>query len=283
MYSSAAKRNRGRQGRFVPRVEALEDRLVPAVNAPVVIAPGVVVFSATPASSGSNTLNIFDDGVGDIKFNTSSTGSGSQSSLPKGTGPIHEIIYAASTGTDVLNYKMLNNATLLEKMQVVVLLPHAGNKGFTANFGTPFKPGTAGAPGVPAVPGTQPVPVNVGGDLDVSIFGSPNKNNATLVYAGTVTGHLTTQYRDPQLPMQPHAHALAGSKVSFTLNLEPHSTGHVHPKILGGIGDDSLTLFVIKVRPSDPVRIDGAGALNGGGGVNSGSSALPITEVNIQS
>jgi hypothetical protein len=125
--------------------------------------------------------------------------------------------------------------------------------------------------------------VNVGGDLDVSIFGGPNKNNATLVYAGTVTGHLETLYRDPQIPMQLHAHALAGSKVSFTLNLEPHSTGHVHPHILGGIGDDSLTLFVIKVRPSDHVRIDGAGALNGGAGMNSGSSALPITELNIQS
>jgi hypothetical protein len=168
-------------------------------------------------------------------------------------------------------------------MQVVVLLPKAGNKGFTANFGTPFKPGTTAAPGVPGVPGTQPVPVNVGGDLDIGIFGSPNKNNATLVYAGAVTGRLSTLYMDPQHPTQLHAHALAGSKVSFTLNLEPHSTGHVHPHILGGIGDDSLTLFVIKVRPSDRVRIDGAGALNGGAGMNIGFSALPITELNIQS
>jgi hypothetical protein len=282
MHPSAVK---GRRGHFVPRVEALEERLTPAVASPKVLAAGIVEFSATPASSGSNVLNIFDDGFGDITFNTTSNGSGSRTSLPKGAGPIHEIVYVPSTASDVFDYRMLNNAPLLENMQVVVLMQSPGNKSFTALFGTPSIAGTPGAPGVNGTPSTPAVPVNVRGTLGVTILGSPYKDNVTLSYVGIVTGQLSTVYRDPQHSTLPKvlAQTLDGDKVSFTLSLLPGSTGHVHPKIQGGIGNDALTLFVFKKRRTDPVRIDGVGALNGGPGINSGFSEPPITEVNIQS
>src|SRR5262249_48071901 len=83
-----------RKRTFAPGVEALEDRSLPALVGPTLVAPGVVQFTAT--GSGNNTLNIFDDGVGDLSFSTSST---AKPTVVKGN-PIHEIIYNAGPGSD---------------------------------------------------------------------------------------------------------------------------------------------------------------------------------------
>src|SRR5262249_46848576 len=249
----------------------------PALVGPTLVAPGVVQFTAT--GSGNNTLNIFDDGVGDLSFSTSST---AKPTVVKGN-PIHEIIYNAGPGSDTFSYNMLNGARLTEHMKVLVVLPPNGNKGFTANFGAPPKPKVPGSAGTPATPGVGARRVDVTGTLDIEIEGSRFKDNATLNYAGVVKGDLRTIYHDPQQGNSPIAHGRDGDKASFVLNLIRGSTGTVHPKVQGGAGDDNLTLIVRKRRASDPVQIFGIGALNGDGGLNKGVSFWPpISEINIQ-
>jgi hypothetical protein len=260
-------------------VEALEGRSLPTVLAPVSVAPGVVQFSTT--GTGNNTLNIFDDGAGNLSFSTSATG---KPTVVKG-GPVHEIIYNAGPGSDTFNYSMLKGASLTEHMELLVHLPPNGNKGFTATFGTPNKPrvpGSAGTPGVPAV-GAKGVNIARTGRLDIRILGSHFKDNATLNYAGVVRGDLRTTYRDAQGGRGPIAQGKDGDKVTIKLDLIRGSTGTVHPRILGGVGNDNLSLVVKKHRPTDSVQIFAEGALNGGGGINKGASSFPpTTEINIQ-
>ena len=271
-------RKGARKRTFAPRLEVLEGRSLPTVLAPISVAPGVVEFSTT--GTGNNTLNIFDDGVGDLSFSTSST---AKPTVIKG-GPVHEIIYMAGPGSDTLTYSMLNNAELTEHMKLLVVLPPNGNKGFTATFGTPNKPKVPGSPGTPGTPAVGDKGVNIArtGRLDIEITGSHAKDNATLNYAGFVKGHLRTIYRDPQGGGGPIAHGKDGDKVKFVEDIQRHSTGTVSSLELGGVGNDNLTLVIKKHRPTDSVRI--AGLLDGGGGLNSGASSAPyIREINIQS
>jgi hypothetical protein len=269
-------RKAARKRTFAPTLEALEDRSLPTVLAPVVVEPGVVVFNTS--GTGNNTLNIFDDGVGDLSFSTSST---AKPTAIKG-GPVHEIVYNAGPGSDTFNYSMVNNAPLTEDMTVLVHLPPMGNKGFTATFGTPPKPPVLGSPGTP---GTGPVaakPVDVAGRLDIRIVGSPFKDNATLNYAGKVTGNLRASYVDPVQTGGPRAAGKNGDKIKFTMDILRDSTGTVFAKERGGVGNDSLQL-AIRQRPRSP-RVHITGLLDGGGGLNSGASSFPPTrEFNIQS
>ena len=271
-----SRRNCARKRTFTPTLEALEDRTLLTVAPPVVVSPGVVLF--TTSGTGNNTLNIFDDGKGDISFSTSST---AKPTLVKG-GPVHEIIYNAGPGSDTFTYTMTNNAPLTEDMTVLVHLSPTGNKGFTANFGVPPKAGVLGSPGTPGTAAVPAKPVDVAGRLDIRIVGSPFKDNATLNYAGEVTGHLRASYRDPQQGGGPIAHGKDGDKVKYVLDILKGSTGKVFSKVQGGVGDDNLTLVIKKHRPRDPAQI--SGVLDGGGGLNSGASAFPfVTETNIQS
>jgi hypothetical protein len=260
-------------------LEALEERCVPTVSTPTA-SGGVLVINTT--GTGNNTVVLTDDGMGDISFANSST---AKPALIKG-GPIHEIIYNAGPGSDTFTYSMVNNAELTEHMKILVHLPPNGNKGFTATFGTPNKnrvPGSAGTPGTPAA-GAKGVNIARGGRLEIAIIGSAFKDNATLNYAGAVKGDLRTRYRDPVQGGGPIAQGKNGDKVTIKLELLRGSTGTVHPRIRGGVGNDNLTLVVKTHRPSDSVRIFGEGALNGGGGINKGASSFPpVTEVNIQS
>ena len=98
---------RGAQKRtFTPRLEALEDRALPTVSAPIVLSPGVVEFNTT--GTGNNTLIITDDGMGDVSFATSST---AKPTAIKG-GPVNEIIFNAGPGSYTFTYTMTNNAPL---------------------------------------------------------------------------------------------------------------------------------------------------------------------------
>ncbi len=277
---------RGRKGRFLPRLEALEDRSVPAVMNPIVSPsdPGTLIFVATtPAAGSTNTLNIFDDGTGVIKFNTS-TLTGAQTALPKtAAAHIHEIIYLASSGTDKVTYNVPATASLLEDMTVNVILPATGETGFTGTFGVaaiPFSPGTGG----PGVPANQPVPsspLNIAGRLNVNIFGNVRRDNVTLNYDGRVNGAFNALFLDPQKPMIPHAHGQDGDKVSFNFVLEAGSTGVVRPRIRGGVGDDSLTLIVTKLRKRDRVRILQTRAVDGGLGMNTATLGTGASGINV--
>jgi hypothetical protein len=267
-----------RKRTFTPALEALEDRTLLTVSAPILVSPGVVQFNTT--GTGNNTLIITDDGKGDISFATSST---AKPTAIKG-GPIHEIIYNAGPGSDTFTYNMANNAPLTEDMKLLVHLPPNGNKGFTANFGTPPKarvPGSPGTPGVGAVV-AKPVSVARGGSLDIEIVGSPFKDNATLNYAGTVDGHLKATYFDPVQTGGPRAAGKNGDKIKFMMDILRTSTGTVFARERGGVGNDSLQL-AIRPRPHSP-RVHITGFLDGGAGINSGASSFPPTrELNIQS
>jgi hypothetical protein len=110
-------------------------------------------------------------------------------------------------------------------------------------------------------------PVNIAGQLDVNIFGNIRRDNVTLNYDGRVNGVFNALFLDPQRPHVPHAQAQDGDKVSFNFMLEPFSNGGiVHPRIQGGLGNDSFTLFVRKLRQKDRVHILQSHAVNGGGG-----------------
>jgi hypothetical protein len=257
-------------GRFRPRLEALEDRSVPAVVGPIVSPtdPGTIFFIGTnPTGTTTNTLNIFDNGAGGIKFNTTTT-TGTQTALPKtAAAQIHRIIYFASSGTDRLNYIVPKTTALSEHMEVDVLLPVSGEIGFTGTFGVfaiPFNPNTGG-PGVAPNMAVPSVPVNIAGELDIKIFGNVRRDNVTMNYDGRVNGILNALFLDPQSPHLPHAHGQDGDKVSFNFMLEAFSSGVVRPRIHGGVGDDAFTLFVRKLRPKDHVHILQSHAVTGGG------------------
>jgi hypothetical protein len=242
----------------------------------------VVEFNATTPASGNNTLNIFDDGHGHLRFNTTST-TGTTTALPAALGPvIHEIVYNASGGTDTLTYNMLNNATLQEDMHIVVALPRGGNKGFTLTMGIPRKNVVPSSPGVPAVPPVPAKPVNISGHVQIDITGSPRPDNVTLSYAGVLTDRLDAFFRDSGIPRQKHPHAADGDKISYTFTMSPNSTGKIDPGIRGGPGDDSLTLFVYGTHKSPRLRVLGRPQINGGGGINTGLSVLPVIMVNTQ-
>jgi hypothetical protein len=276
------KDNGGRRRTFVPGVEGLEERRVPAVLNPTCPGVGVVVFSATAPSSGNtNTLNLFDNGAGGITFNTGKTTDPAKA-LPSACGPvIHEIIYNASTGPDAVTYNMLKNASLQEDMQIEVVLPSAGNKGFTLTAGTPKTPFTPGSPGTPSKPPVFGVPVNIAGSLTVDIFGSINPDNATINYAGKLNGHLNTSYVSPHRT-GPRAHGLDGDKVSFNFTPLANSHGVLRPKMRGGVGDDAFFLIVSNLKASPGLRVTGNPQVNGDGGNNTMTSGpASITGINV--
>jgi hypothetical protein len=284
-FMNRQQNGRGRRKSFVPWVEGLEVREVPAgIANPVCLAPGVVLFTATPPSSGSNQLNLFDNGSGGITYNIGST-SGAKKTLPASCGPvIHEIIYDSSTGTDSITYNMVNNAPMTEHVQLVVVLPQKGNnKGFTFTAGVPqtlFKPGGPGKPPTPPVPG---VPVNIAasGLLDVNIEGSNGFDNATLSYDGQMNGHLDAFYTARPRTGRGHM-GKTGDKISFKFQFEPHSHGTLHPHEIGGTGSGSLSLVVLGMHTSPRIKVVGAPQLNGDGGLtNSATFNPPIVAVNV--
>jgi hypothetical protein len=291
-----------------PRVEALENREVPAVvitkpgqalpaSTPplpagvVASSPGVLLIDNRSTSSSSTTnVTITDNGSGTL---TVSTGGAAGAAIPN----IHRIEYLASLGTDNFQYKMTTPGTPLnEDMRVDVYLPTSattpppstlkplsGNKQFSATFGllaTPFVPASAGTA---AKGGTLAAHVNVTGHLAIRIHGSPVVDNASLAYAGTVTGRLDVLYDEPFPPAPGFATNQDGDKITYSVQLTGGSTGQVFPRMIGGPGPDLLTLLVQKRVASDTVRIHGAHAVNGGGsgtGLNNCVIGGPITAIN---
>jgi hypothetical protein len=298
-----------RRQTFFPRLEVLEDRRVPTLTiaASPVGMPGKPVIPGTPvmlvinnaSSSSSSTTNvtITDDGKGDVTVTSSTvstvdTGKGDTTATTAGptlkAANVAVIDYLASPGTDNFNYRMTNPATqLTEKMDVEIFLPVTppplplkGNKAFSATFGllaTPFVPATAGTGAKAGVPAAH---VDVMGHLIIDIHGTPAADNASLVYAGRVTGRLDVIYDDGPAGTMSNED---GDKISYSVQLTKGSTGQVFPRMTGGPGPDLLTLLVQKRVASDTVHVHGNRVLNGGlsgTGLNQCVSLLPITEIN---
>jgi hypothetical protein len=108
------------------------------------------------------------------------------------------------------------------------------------------------------------------------VHGGPAVDTVNIVYKGVVNGRLFTDFTDVSQSPQKN-----GDTVSMQISLRAHSDGLVAPKEVGGDGNDTLTLFV-NTRKGDHPTILGDGAIDGGGGVNTALSALPITEINTQ-
>jgi hypothetical protein len=298
-------RDRGRARAFLPRVEALEDRTVPAVT--FLTGPGYtgtcggggeVQFRALSAPSGTSfALDLYYQNNGTLSYQVeTTTGVGSVFATttkgPVATAPcgaVNQIDYVASTGTDTVKFFMADvagkpSATPLKvPLAFNVTLP-GNNKGFTATFGTPTRapvPVSAGSPPKALVPGTF-VNIAPGGSLKIHIDGTHVVDNATLNYAGRVNGSLDARYIDPQGPNTKFGHDHDADKVTFTFNPTRHSGGTLHPKVLGGVGDDNLFLVVQQPGRSPRLKVPGAPQINGGLGLNTCASFPPISEVRCQ-
>jgi hypothetical protein len=239
MKGSTASRHRGPGWRFLPSLEALEDRSLPA---------------AIAFQSGA-VLTVNGDNRAD-KFFVNDTGKG--------------IIFVAGPGL-ARTFFGVGTFDL-----------NTGNGGVTVNYNLNGSVQNRETVNVNLGNGANTLNANLfanvphGATYRFDVHGGAGVDTVNIVYKGRVNGRLFTTFTDVGQSPQKN-----GDTVSMQISLRPHSNGLVVPKEVGGDGNDTLTLFV-NSRKGDHPTVIGDGAIDGGGGINTGLSALPITEINTQ-
>jgi hypothetical protein len=242
MNLPALRRILARRPKFVPGLEALEDRSLLSVTA--TFSAGTLVLNG---DNSGNKITITDPGNGTITV----AATGVQKT------PFHNvnhIIVNGGNGGNTLTYNL--TGALQESERLEFNLGNGASNKFTG-----------------MVTGNIPE----GMRYRLGVQGGRGKDNIAVTYQGKMRGVLTLNAVD-----NTHVQPGNADKINYQINLNPHSNGTINPHVQGGGGNDNLQLFVNQARPTDRPTVNGARMVNGDGGLNTCLSALPISEINCQ-
>jgi hypothetical protein len=202
----------GQKGRFVPRLEALEDRLTPAANF-VVSGTSLLIFAPTTRNSPGDAITITDNG---------GTGTNNVTAFSQGSFipnvPINDVEVFCGRGNDKVVYNLTG--------------PLSGGRNISVSLGN----------GNNRFVGTLRRDILSGAALGISVFGGAGANRVILNQIGSLQAGSSLQF-NTQL-------GNGGNTVTYqTTNLVTIGAGaFLGLNINSGRGDDHLAAFINSVN-----------------------------------
>jgi hypothetical protein len=238
---------RGRVARFLPRLEALEDRSL--LSCTVSVNSGILTITG---DSGPNKVTITDKGTGapgNIMVVCDS--------VPTNVMPaIKGIKVLTLDGIDSVRYQLAGNLQAGVAQNVLVNLG-SGNDNFVSFFSAPGGLLNNSSLGLNVKGGagqdtlhvryTTDVDIRSGATLSVNLDGGEDADSIFLGYQGELDGKLTLNADG----------GAANDMVQADLTLDCGSTGGDLSRVRGGLNADRLIHRITQSCPSDPVSIDG--------------------------
>jgi hypothetical protein len=295
MRKHHSSRAGGQKGRFVPRLETLEDRCTPAVNF-VVSGNSLLIFAPPSRTSPGSTITITDNG-----------GTGANDITAFSQAPfvpnvfINDVEVFCGRGNDRVFYNL--TGPLNGGRNVTVNLGN-GNNRFLGTLRRDLLPGAALGVNVFAGRGNNNITLDQIGSLEAgsSLVFNANAGGGTnavtyqttnfvQIGAGAFLGvNLNTGGGNDTVTtfinaldngnIQVNANTGNGQNVgNIDLELFSLSTGNVlSSSLIGGRGNDNLT-FIVHNRGTG---FSANQLLDGGGGFNTGTRTNDVTAQNIQ-
>lgn len=249
--------NHNQTNRFRPRIEALEDRTVPAV---FVTRTGTTLAFA--GNGNAEVLNINDNGLGVISFN------GDIDPLSPTASPeagIQTIVVRMGGGNDTVRYNLLGNLGFFQQRTLNVDLD-VGNDLFQANlsgrnllFRSSLNISVDGGVGNDVI-GTLAFNTNLIRRSSLSVettggpFSSPSTDNDVILlsYSGRNDGRISSSARGGD----------GRDLIRTRISERPGSRGFVRARAFGDDDNDNLGVFLTSSFPTPPP----SGFINGGAG-----------------
>jgi hypothetical protein len=260
-----ARINPGRAcwGRFVPQVEALENRWCPSGIA-VNVLPHTLIVQGDDAA---NTITITDDGQGNI---SASVTSGTQTVSGNGSG-INAVVVFSRGGNDNLNYHLTGALTNNEAIAVIM-----GSGADSANFD--FSAGVSSKALTVTLVGTGSENVVAGfgavtgANVVLTEYLGAGGGTSALAFTGTVSGStvvasvvgsvggtaVAASFKDinNSTVALPAYLGVGGDMFDLTLGGNILGTSQVSVAAIGGAGNDTLAVH------ATGVNIDSGAGLN---------------------
>ncbi len=265
MTGPQQRRNPGRSGIFVPRVETLEERWVPAVH--------FTAFNATLTIKGvgqTGRIVINDNGTSGVNNVVASV---KHSTFLPGIA-INRVTVKTKTGNDRVTYNLLAPMLPNVTRTVVVSLGEGVNQ-FSAHLKNGLSTGSSLLLEVKGGLSPDLLTVDAGGS-----FGIGSRAALTVdLMGGGGADVLAMNYRGQNLGTL--AIFAAGGEGADTIGtgvfLETGNTGNVSAQELGGDANDNLTLSVQKFSLFDGGAV--SATIDGGLGVNTCTASPNVTSV----
>jgi hypothetical protein len=248
---------RGRRRSFLPNLEPLEGRCLPACT----VTPSALAVNVT-GDAGANTVLVDDDGAGAITVTCDGAVHGP---FPG----IRFVTVLTGAGNDAVSYN-LNDDLLAGQLRSVHVILGQGNDSFRArsreispgadadlNLNAQLSFEATGGKGRDtfAFDFSKDFDINAGAGLFVQVDGRQGGDRATVDVLGQLEGSLTLTANGNQ----------DRDRMAATVGLGVGSTGLLFATVSGQGGDDLLGLVVSRSRN---VTTTVTGRVSGGGGVN---------------
>jgi hypothetical protein len=220
--------------RFAPKLEALGDRIVPAVI-PVVEGTTLIL----KGDSKANEVVIVDDGT-----TLTITADGDTVDVPEG---VERIEVSLGSGDDTVTYELTGDLTVARDLDVSL---GNGKDEFTGSVEGNLLDGVAlevvarGMNGRDVLNFDALGDVGAGGLLSVALGGGNGVDTIGITFGGTLLGDLSLSGSGGNGKDAVSADATFGGTGIDETTSEPIPGGNAEIEVLGGNGPDSLTLLV---------------------------------------
>jgi hypothetical protein len=266
-----APRSRRPATPFVPRVEALEDRRLPAAACTVaVVGTALEVF----ATRGNNRIAIVDTG-------TTAAGNVTVTCRKQTTVPavaITAVMVRTRGGNDTVTYNLIGPLVTRATRNVNVhfdtgqdsFISHL-RMGLQATSSLVFALNGGQSSDHYVLGATSDIPIAAGALLSADLLGGAGGPDfIQTAYRGQLLGSMAiTQTGGP-----------ANDVLSTLLTLNQGSRGTVAVRQAGGFGDDTFTLLLHRASPLDPANA--SGSIDGGPGHNTAVVTPGVTLARVQ-
>ena len=255
---------------FVPGLEPLEDRLLPAVKLIPNAATGRLVIRG---GNGDNRIRIIDNGTAGV--NNVTVVVNHRTMLPNIT--VTGIVVREGAGNDTVTYNL--NGTLATGTSRTVI---ADLGPLTSAFAAKLHSGLNTRSnltlqvngGIQAdnisVSATAGIGIANGATLNMELTGGPGDDTISTNYRGLLVGAINL-----------FEEGSAGNDLlQNQVTLNPGSLGSYSAQVFGGLGDDTVTMHVRKIVATDRASV--TATLDGGPGNNTAVASLGVRLIRFE-
>jgi hypothetical protein len=254
---------------FLPRLEALEDRSLPAPVTFSVLPGG---FLRVASTTGNKHIAVFDNGTNGANNITVKVGP----TLFMPGVPLSGVLVKTNGGHNTVNYVLTGSLAAGTPRSITVMLG-AGPNQFSGHLQGSLTTRSSLTLVVSGGGGFNSISVNATSDigpraaLTIEEFAGTGQANLSSRFTGSDAGALTVFEQGSP----------AADVLSQLNTLLPGSSGTLSAQELGGAGNDRFTLVDNRVSLFDNTTI--AAAINGGLGFNTAFSTKDVTVSNASS